>query len=143
VRDDSNHRAARAMAVLRPLRVVIENYPEGQVEEMEGCQQFPRIPRWALGGFPSPAWSTIEQDDFREVPPPNITVEVLGGVRLRPHPHHLYRWWLRDPGGGRGLVEVLAPLRSGHSGETPPMGQSSDLYMGVCSPRGRCRGAPL
>src|ERR1700693_5786422 len=35
VRDDLNKRAARVMAVLKPLRVVIDNYPEGQVEEME------------------------------------------------------------------------------------------------------------
>ena len=57
VREDLNRRAPRAMAVLRPLRVVIENYPEGQVEELEAVNN-PEDPRWARARCRSPACST-------------------------------------------------------------------------------------
>jgi len=46
VREDLNQRAPRAMGVLRPLRVVIENYPEGKVEELEAVNN-PEDPAWA------------------------------------------------------------------------------------------------
>src|SRR5579862_2085377 len=68
VREDLNKRAARVMAVLRPLRVVIDNYPEGQVEEMEAVNN----PEDAAAGTRKVPFSKvlyIEQDDFREVPP--------------------------------------------------------------------------
>ncbi|HEY5276590.1 MAG TPA: glutamine--tRNA ligase/YqeY domain fusion protein, partial [Coriobacteriia bacterium] len=68
VRDDLNRRAPRAMAVLRPLRVVIENYPEGQVEQIE----VPANPEDASMGNRSVPFSKvlyIERDDFREDPP--------------------------------------------------------------------------
>ena len=68
VREDLNKRAPRVMAVLRPLRVVIDNYPEGQVEEMEAVNN----PEDAAAGTRKVPFSRvlyIEQDDFREVPP--------------------------------------------------------------------------
>jgi len=68
VREDLNKRAARVMAVLRPLRVVIDNYPEGQVEEMEAVNN----PEDASAGMRKVPFSRvlyIEQDDFREDPP--------------------------------------------------------------------------
>ncbi len=68
VREDLNRHALRAMAVLRPLRVVIENYPEDQVEEMEAVNN----PEDASAGTRQVPFSKvlyIEQDDFREVPP--------------------------------------------------------------------------
>jgi glutaminyl-tRNA synthetase len=68
VREDLNRRAARVMAVLRPLRVVIDNYPEGQVEEMEAVNN----PEDASAGTRKAPFSRvlyIEQDDFREDPP--------------------------------------------------------------------------
>ncbi len=68
VREDLNLRAPRVMAVLRPLRVVIENYPEGQVEELEAVNN----PEDAGAGTRKVPFSRvlyIEQDDFREVPP--------------------------------------------------------------------------
>ena len=68
LREDLNRRAPRAMAVLRPLRLVIENYPEGRVEEMEAVNN----PEDASAGTRAVPFSRvlyIEQDDFRENPP--------------------------------------------------------------------------
>jgi glutaminyl-tRNA synthetase len=68
VREDLNKRALRVMAVLRPLKVVIDNYPEGQVEEMEAVNN----PEDAGAGTRKVPFSKvlfIEQDDFREDPP--------------------------------------------------------------------------
>ena len=68
LREDLNRRAARVMAVLRPLRVVIDNYPEGQVEQMEAVNN----PEDASAGTRRVPFSRvlyIEQDDFREDPP--------------------------------------------------------------------------
>ena len=68
VREDLNKRAARVMAVLRPLRVVIENYPEGQTEEMEAVNN-PEDPAAGTRKVPFSRVLYIEQDDFRENPP--------------------------------------------------------------------------
>jgi glutaminyl-tRNA synthetase len=68
VREDLNRRALRVMAVLRPLRVVIENYPEGQVEQMEAVNN-PEDPSAGTRTVPFSRVLYIEQDDFREDPP--------------------------------------------------------------------------
>jgi glutaminyl-tRNA synthetase len=68
VRDDLNRRAARVMAVLRPLRVVIDNYPEGQTEHMEAINN-PEDPSMGTRQVPFSKVIYIEQDDFREDPP--------------------------------------------------------------------------
>jgi glutaminyl-tRNA synthetase len=68
VRDDLNRRAARVMAVLDPLKVVIDNYPEGQVEEMDAVNN-PEDPQAGTRKVPFSKVLYIEQDDFREVPP--------------------------------------------------------------------------
>jgi glutaminyl-tRNA synthetase len=68
VREDLNRRALRVMGVLRPLRVVIDNYPEGQVEEMEAVNN-PEDPAAGSRNVPFSRVLYIEQDDFREVPP--------------------------------------------------------------------------
>ena len=68
VREDLNKHAPRAMAVLRPLKVVIDNYPENQVEEMDAINN----PEDASAGTRKVPFSRvlyIEQDDFREDPP--------------------------------------------------------------------------
>ncbi|MGA2712228.1 MAG: glutamine--tRNA ligase/YqeY domain fusion protein [Bryobacteraceae bacterium] len=68
VREDLNKRALRMMAVLRPLRVVIDNYPENQKEELEAVNN----PEDASAGTRKVPFSRvlyIEQDDFREDPP--------------------------------------------------------------------------
>ena len=68
VREDLNKRAPRVMAVLSPLKVVIDNYPENQTEEMDAVNN----PEDASAGTRKVPFSRelyIEQDDFREVPP--------------------------------------------------------------------------
>ena len=83
VRDDLNKRAPRAMAVLRPLRVVIENYPEGQVEEIE-VPVNPEDSSMGMRRVPFSRVLYIEQDDFRETPPPKYFRLSPGKeVRLR------------------------------------------------------------
>jgi len=83
LREDLNKRSARVMAVLRPLRVVIDNYPEGQVEQMEAVNN----PEDASAGTRSVPFSRvlyIEQDDFREDPPKQYFRLAPGReVRLR------------------------------------------------------------
>jgi glutaminyl-tRNA synthetase len=85
VRDDLNKRALRAMAVLRPLKVVIDNYPEGQVEQLEVVNN-PEDPSAGVRQVPFSRVLYIEQDDFREVPPkkffrlsPGKEVRLRGG----------------------------------------------------------------
>ena len=68
LREDLNRRAPRVMAVLRPLRVVIENYPEGQVEQLEAVNN-PEDPSAGTRQVPFARVLYIEQDDFREDPP--------------------------------------------------------------------------
>jgi glutaminyl-tRNA synthetase len=68
VREDLNKRARRVMAVLRPLKLVVDNYPEGQVEEMEAVNN----PEDTNAGTRKVLFSRvlyIEQDDFCENPP--------------------------------------------------------------------------
>jgi glutaminyl-tRNA synthetase len=68
VREDLNKRAPRVMAVLRPLKVVIDNYPEGQVEEVEAVNN-PEDESAGKRKVPFSKVLYIEQDDFRENPP--------------------------------------------------------------------------
>jgi glutaminyl-tRNA synthetase len=68
VRDDLNERAQRVMGVLRPLRLVIDNYPEGKVEEFE-CPNHPQNPDMGSRKAPFSRVLYIEQDDFLENPP--------------------------------------------------------------------------
>jgi glutaminyl-tRNA synthetase len=83
LRDDLNKRAPRRMAVLRPLRVVIENYPAGQTEEMEAVNN-PENPLAGTRKVPFSKVLYIEQDDFRENPPPKYYRLAPGReVRLR------------------------------------------------------------
>jgi len=68
VREDLNLRTARVMAVLCPLKLVIDNYPEGQVEEMDAVNN-PEDPSMGARKVPFSKVLYIEQDDFREDPP--------------------------------------------------------------------------
>ncbi len=68
LREDLNKRASRVMAVLRPLRMVIENYPEDQVEELE-AENNPEDPGMGKRKVPFSQVLYIEQDDFLEDPP--------------------------------------------------------------------------
>jgi glutaminyl-tRNA synthetase len=68
VREDLNKRTPRVMAVLRPLKLVIDNYPEGQVEQMDAVNN-PEDPSAGTRKVPFSKMVYIEQDDFREHPP--------------------------------------------------------------------------
>lgn len=68
LREDLNKRAPRVMAVLRPLKVVIDNYFEGQVEELDAVNN-PEDPSQGTRKVPFTRELYIEQDDFREEPP--------------------------------------------------------------------------
>jgi glutaminyl-tRNA synthetase len=83
LREDLNKRAARVMAVLRPIKVVIENYPAGQVEHLEAVNN-PEDPSSGTRLVPFSEVVYIEQDDFREEPPKGFFRLSLGReVRLR------------------------------------------------------------
>ena len=83
VREDLNRRAPRVMAVLRPLRVVIENYPEGQAEELEAVNN-PEDPAAGTRKVPFSRVLYIERDDFMEDPPKKFFRLAPGReVRLR------------------------------------------------------------
>ena len=83
IREDLNENALRAMAVLQPLRVVIDNYPEDQIEELE-ISNHPQKPELGKRKVPFTKVILIEQDDFAEIPPPKFKRLVVGEeVRLR------------------------------------------------------------
>lgn len=83
VREDLNCRAPRVMAVLRPLKLVIENYPEGQVEEVDAVNN-PEDAAMGTRKLPFSREVWIEQDDFREDPPKKFFRLSPGAeVRLR------------------------------------------------------------
>jgi glutaminyl-tRNA synthetase len=83
IREDLNDNAPRAMAVLQPLRVVIDNYPEDQTEQLE-VGNHPQKPELGKRIVPFSKVILIERDDFAEIPPPKFKRLVAGGeVRLR------------------------------------------------------------
>ena len=83
IREDLNRHAQRAMAVLRPLKVVITNYPEGKTEELPALNN-PEDESAGTRLIPFSREIYIEQDDFREIPPPKYHRLSPGKeVRLR------------------------------------------------------------
>jgi glutaminyl-tRNA synthetase len=83
VREDLNKRALRRLAVLRPLKVVITNVPEGKTEELDAVNN-PEDPTAGTRKIPFSRTLYIEQDDFMEVPPPKFFRLKPGGeVRLK------------------------------------------------------------
>jgi len=83
VREDLNRHAPRVMGVLNPVKVVITNYPEGQVDELEALNN-PEDPGAGTRKVPFTRVIYIDQDDFREIPPPKYFRLAPGReVRLR------------------------------------------------------------
>lgn len=83
IREDLNKRARRLMAVLDPIKVVIDNYPDGQTEE-HIAPNHPDDPEMGTRAVPFSKVLYIERDDFREVPPPKYHRLFPGQeVRLR------------------------------------------------------------
>jgi glutaminyl-tRNA synthetase len=83
IRDDLNKRALRRLGVLRPVKVVITNYPEGKVEELDAVNN-PEDEHAGRRKIPFSRELFIERDDFAEVPPPKFFRLKPGGeVRLK------------------------------------------------------------
>jgi len=83
LREDLNKRVQRVMAVLRPLKVIIDNYPEDKIEEMDAVNN-PEDPSMGTRKVPFSRTLYIEQDDFREEPPKKFYRLAPGReVRLR------------------------------------------------------------
>jgi len=83
LREDLNKRAPRVMAVLRPLKLVMENYPDDQIEELEAVNN-PEDPNAGTRKVPFARELYIEQEDFREDPPKKYFRLFPGNeVRLR------------------------------------------------------------
>ena len=84
IREDLKSRAPRVLGVLRPLRVVLDNYPDGQSEDLDSPYWPIDIPKEGSRMVPFSRVLYIEQDDFEENPPPGFKRLVPGGeVRLR------------------------------------------------------------
>ena len=84
VRDDLNQKSPRVLAVLKPLKVVIENYPEGKVEELDAAYWPHDIPKEGSRKLPFSREVYIEQDDFMLEPPKDYFRLAPGKeVRLR------------------------------------------------------------
>jgi glutaminyl-tRNA synthetase len=83
IREDLNRRAWRKLAVLRPLKVVITNYPAGETGELNAVNN-PEIPETGFRTIPFGRELYIERDDFAEVPPPKyFRLKPGGEVRLK------------------------------------------------------------
>ncbi|WP_341328456.1 glutamine--tRNA ligase/YqeY domain fusion protein [Methylotuvimicrobium sp. KM2] len=83
IREDLNENAPRAMAVLRPLKLIIDNYPDDKVEALE-LGNHPQRPEFGTRKVEFSKVLYIEQDDFAENPPPKYKRLIEGGeVRLR------------------------------------------------------------
>ncbi len=122
LREDLNRRAQRVMAVLRPLRVVIENYPEGESEELDAINN-PEKPEDGTRKVPFSRVLYIEQDDFQEDPPKKFFRLAPGReVRLR------YAYFLtctgvvKDPETGE-LIELRCTYDPATKGGDAPDGR--------------------
>lgn len=106
IREDLNKRAPRAMAVLRPLRVVLTNYPEGQVEQLEAINN-PEDPSAGARQVPFSKVLWIERDDFREDPPKKF-FRLAPGAEVRLRYAYIIKCHevVKDPATGE-IVELL------------------------------------
>jgi glutaminyl-tRNA synthetase len=101
LREDLNKRCARLMGVIRPLKVVIENYPEGQTEEFDAVNN-PEDQSTGMRKVPFSRDLYIEQDDFMENPPKDFFRLAPGReVRLRYACFIKCREVIKDPATGR------------------------------------------
>ena len=122
VREDLNRRAPRFMAVLRPLEVVIENYPEGEVELMDVVNN-PEDPAAGTRKVPFSRVLYIEQDDFREDPPKKFFRLAPGReVRLRNAYLITCRDVVKDPQTGA-VVRLLCTYDPATRGGDAPDGR--------------------
>jgi glutaminyl-tRNA synthetase len=122
LREDGNRRAPRVMAVLRPLRLVLENYPDGQVETMTAVNN-PEEAGMGTRPVPFSRVLYIERDDFREDPPRNY-FRLAPGAEVRLRYAYLVRCVgvVKDPHTGE-VVEVRATYDSTTRGGDAPDGR--------------------
>jgi glutaminyl-tRNA synthetase len=122
LREDLNKRAPRYMAVLRPLKLVIENYPEGQVEEFEAMNN-PEDPSAGTRKVPFSRVLYVEKDDFRETPPPKFFRLSPGKeVRLRSAYFVVCTGVVKDPKTGE-VVELRCSYDPSTRGGSSPDGR--------------------
>jgi len=122
VREDLNRRAPRVMAVLRPLKLVIDNYPEGQSEECEAINN-PEDPAAGTRKVPFSRVLYIERDDFREEPPKGYFRLSPGReVRLR-YAYFVTCTKVVKDGSGRVTEIHCAYDPATRGGNTPPNGR--------------------
>jgi glutaminyl-tRNA synthetase len=127
VREHLNRTVVRRMGVLRPLKVVIENYPEGQVEHFDLVNN-PEDPSAGTRAVPFSRELWIEQDDFREVPPPKF-FRLSPGVEVRLRGAYLVRCTrvIKDEEGQ--VIEVRATCDPESKGGTAPDGRKVKATM--------------
>ena len=144
LREDLNRRAPRVMAVLRPLKVTLVNYPEGQVEELDAVNN-PEDPSAGTRRVPFGRELFIEREDFMEDPPKKFFRLAPGReVRLR------YAYFIRclevvkDPATGE-VVELRCTYDPQTRGGDAPDGRKvqGDAALGLGRTRRAGRGAPL
>lgn len=113
LREDLNKRAPRVMAVLRPLKIILENYPADQIEELDAINN-PEDPSMGSRKVPFSRTLYIEQDDFREEPPKGF-FRLSPGTEVRLRYAYIIKCTGidRDPNTG----EILA-LRCTYDAET-------------------------
>jgi glutaminyl-tRNA synthetase len=122
VREDLNRRAPRAMAVLKPLKIVLENYPDGLVEEMDVVNN-PEDPSAGTRKVPFSRVLYIEHDDFREDPPKKFFRLAPGReVRLRNAYLITCREVVKDPATGE-IVELRCTYDPATRGGDAPEGR--------------------
>jgi glutaminyl-tRNA synthetase len=118
IREDLNRRAQRRLAVLRPIKVVITNYPEGKVEELEAVNN-PEDENAGKRKIPFSRELYIERDDFAEVPPPKyFRLKPDGEVRLKYA--YIIKWdtVVKDAAGNITELHCTADLESKTGGAT-------------------------
>src|SRR3954466_4634901 len=127
IREDLNRHAQRVMAVLRPLKVVITNYPEGQVEDVDVINN-PEDPSAGTRKVPFSRVLYIEQDDFREDPPKKFFRLSPGKeVRLRCAYFITCQDVVKDAQGG--IVEVRCTYDPATRGGDSPDGRKVKATM--------------
>jgi glutaminyl-tRNA synthetase len=118
VREDLNRQALRRLAVLRPLKIVITNYPEGQVEELEAINN-PEDPNAGTRRIPFGRELFIDREDFMEIPPPKyFRLRPGGEVRLKYAYIIKCEKVIKDPAGQVVELHCTADLGSKTGGST-------------------------
>ncbi|TVR33939.1 MAG: glutamine--tRNA ligase/YqeY domain fusion protein [Spirochaetaceae bacterium] len=122
LREDLNKRAPRVMAVLDPLKVVIENYPEAQVEQIE-AQNNPEDPAAGNRTLPFSREIYIEREDFREDPPKKFFRLAPGReVRLKHSYYITCNEVIKDPSSGE-VIELRCSYDPQSRGGSTPDGR--------------------